>query len=201
MMRFSVSLFMWPFMSPPSVTWHSAGVPDDPESSTAATELERTGLGEGMDPQLAPFFHAWLDTFIFHGRLDPKLRQVTILRVMWRCGQAFEYGNHYRIARNVGVTRNEVLAVRSPTPEQDLDGDIAVVVRAADEVVDDGRSSEGTMQGRAAVSAGRRRHEFVYLVAGSRMVATVGASRREEREPTRAPWPPDGVGPAEFTAA
>src|SRR5262245_21574631 len=114
-----------------------------------------------MDPQLAPFFHAWLDTFIFHGRLDPKLRQVTILRVMWRCGQAFEYGNHYRIARNVGVTRDEVLAVRSPTPEQDLDGDIAVVVRAADEVVDEGRISERTMQELETVFPGPLLHEFV----------------------------------------
>jgi alkylhydroperoxidase/carboxymuconolactone decarboxylase family protein YurZ len=154
-----------------------------------------------MDPQLAPFFHAWLDTFIFHGRLDPKLRQLTILRVMWRCGQAFEYGNHYRIARNVGVTREEVLAIRTATPEQDLHGDVAVVVRAADEVVDDGRISEATMQALEAVFPGPLLAEFVYVVAGYRMFATVGASRREEREPTRAAWPPDGVGPTEVTAA
>ena len=174
---------------------------DEPESSTAAAELERTGLGQGMDPQLAPFFHAWLDTFIFHGRLDPKLRQLTILRVMWRCGQAFEYGNHYRIARNVGVTRDEVLAIRTTTPERDLDGAVAIVVRAADDVVDDGRIAEETMQALETVFPGPLLLEFVYLVAGYRMFATVGASRREEREPTRAPWPPDGVGPPEFTAA
>src|SRR6476646_10926715 len=94
----------------------------EPESSTAAAELERTGLGQGMDPQLVPFFHAWLDTFIFHGRLDPKLRQLTILRVMWRGAQAFENRNNYRIARNVGVTRDEVLAIRTTTPDRDLDG-------------------------------------------------------------------------------
>ena len=173
----------------------------EPESSTAAAELERTGLGQGMDPQLAPFFHAWLDTFIFHGRLDPRLRQLTILRVMWRCGQAFEYGNHYRIARGVGVTRDEVLAIRTTTPDEDLDGDVAIVVRAADEVVDEGRIPEETMAALEAVFPGPLLIEFVYLVAGYRMFATVGASRRDEREPTRAPWPPDGVGPSAFTAA
>ena len=172
-----------------------AGMPDEPDSSTAAAALERTGLGQGMDPQLAPFFHAWLDTFIFHGRLDPKLRQLTILRVMWRCGQAFEYGNHYRIARNVGVTREEVLAVRTATPDRDLDGAVAVVVRAADEVVDDGRISEPTMHALEAVFPGPLLQEFLYLVAGYRMFATVGASRHEERALARAPWPPDGVGP------
>src|SRR5262249_51161455 len=119
---------------------------------------------------------------------------------MWRCGQAFEYGNHYRIARNVGVTREEVLAVRTPTPEQDLDGAVAVVVRAADEVVDDGRISEATMQALEDVFPGPLLLEFVYLVAGYRTFATVGASRREERAPMRAAWPPDGVGPPEVTA-
>jgi hypothetical protein len=171
-------------------------VPDAPESSTAAAALERTGLGEGMDPVLAPFFHAWLDTFIFHGRLDPKLRQLTILRVMWRCGQAFEYGNHYRIARGVGVTREEVLAIRTPSPERDLDGAVAVVVRAADDVVDAGRVSEETMADLESVFPGPLLSEFLYIVAGYRMFATVAASRRSDREPTRAPWPPDGVGPS-----
>ena len=170
---------------------------DERESSTAAAALERTGLGEGIDPALAPFFHAWLDTFIFHGRLDARLRQLTILRVMWRCGQAFEYGNHYRIARNEGVTREEVLAVRTPTPERDLDGAVAVVVRAADEVVDDGAITEETMTALEGVFPGPLLAEFLYVVAGYRMFATVGASRREHREPTRGAWPPDGVGPPE----
>ena len=174
---------------------------EEPESSTAAAELERTGLGRGMDPQLAPFFHAWLDTFIFHGRLDPKLRQLTILRVMWRCGQAFEYGNHYRIARTVGVSREEVLAIRTTAPQRDLDGNVAVVVRAADEVVDAGRISPETLDALESVFPGPLLVEFLYLVAGYRMFATVGASRREEREATRAPWPPDGVGPSGLTAA
>jgi alkylhydroperoxidase/carboxymuconolactone decarboxylase family protein YurZ len=171
-------------------------VTDEREPSTAAAALERTGLGEGIDPALAPFFHAWLDTFIFHGRLDPRLRQLTILRVMWRCGQAFEWGNHYRIARNEGVTREDILAIRTATPDRDLDGAVAVVVRAADDVVDDGRIAEETMAALGTVFPGPLLFEFLYVVAGYRMFATVAASRREDREPARAPWPPDGVGPA-----
>jgi alkylhydroperoxidase/carboxymuconolactone decarboxylase family protein YurZ len=171
-------------------------VTDDRESSTAAAALERTGQGVGIDPALAPFFHAWLDTFIFHGRLDPRLRQLTILRVMWRCGQAFEWGNHYRIARNEGVSREDILAIRTATPDRDLDGAVAVVVRAADDVVDEGRISEETMAALGTVFPGPLLPEFLYVVAGYRMFATVAASRREDREPARAPWPPDGVGPA-----
>ncbi len=166
--------------------------PPGPEPSA----LERIGFAEGIDPHLAPFFETWLDTFIFHGRLDPKLRELAILRVMWRCGQAFEWGNHYGLARNAGVTRDEVLAIRTPDPDRDLDGPVAVVVRAADEVVDAGCLSEATMAALPAVFPDRNlQQEFLYLVSGYRMYATVSASRREPYRGERPPWPPDGVGP------
>jgi len=157
--------------------------------------LQRVGVAGAIDPHLAPFFETWLDTFIFHGRLDPKLRELAILRVMWRCRQAFEWGNHYRLARNAGVTREEVLAIRTATPEHDLAGPVALVVRAADDVVDDGSVSEPTMVALRALFPRGLLDEFLYLVAGYRMFATVSASRREARVGSHAPWPPDGVGP------
>ena len=168
---------------------------DDDSPSTAAAALEQSGLARGMDPHLAPFFHTWLDTFVFHGRLYPQLRELAILRIMWRCGQAFEWGNHYRFAREAGVTRAQVLEIRTPTPARDLDGHIGLVVRAADEVVDDGVVREATMAALRDLFPGPLLDEFLYLLGGYRMYATVSASKREVREPVRPPWPPDGVGP------
>jgi hypothetical protein len=171
------------------------GTPQPPQS--AASALHAAGLAEGLDPHLTPFFETWLDTFIFHGRLDAKLRELAILRIMWRCEQAFEWGNHYRLARNAGVTREQVLAIRTPTPEQDLEGSVAAVVRAADEVVDAGCVTEATMIAlRGLFPDGSLLDEFLYLLGGYRMFATVSASKREAREGAHAPWPPpDGVGP------
>ncbi len=164
------------------------------ESDVSA--LERVGAGDSVDPHLAPFFEIWLDTFLFHGRLDAKLRELAILRIMWRCEQAFEWGNHYRLARNAGVTREEVLAIRTRTPGRDLDGPVAVVVRAADEVVDGTSVSEETMSALRELFRDRGLlNEFLYLLCGYRMFATVSASRREPYAGSRAPWPPDGVGP------
>lgn len=166
-----------------------------PESEPSA--LARVGAGEGLDPHLAPFFETWLDTFLFHGRLDPTLRELAILRIMWRCGQSFEWGNHYRLARSEGTTREEILSIRTSTPERDLDGDVALVVRAADEVVDGLALTEPTMaELRARFSARGLLDEFLYLLGGYRMFATVSASKREVREGAHPPWPPDGVGPS-----
>jgi alkylhydroperoxidase family enzyme len=164
---------------------------------TERPALDRVGAPAEIDPHLAPFFEVWLDTFLFHGRLDARLRELAILRVMWRCGRAFEWGNHYRIARNVGISREEVLAIRTSDPEHDLDGPVAVVVRAADEVVDDGCVSEETMAALPALFPDQLLSEFLFLLAGYRMFATVSASRREERAGSHPPWPPDGVAPPE----
>jgi alkylhydroperoxidase family enzyme len=149
-----------------------------------------------LDLHLRPFFEAWLDTFIYRGRLDAQLRELAILRVMWRCQQAFEWGNHYRHARHAGVTPAQVLAIRTAQPDHDLEGPIRLVVRAADEVVDAGALSEQTasevlaMLGEASLF-----DEFLYVVAGYRMFATVAASRRERYRGAHRLWPPDGIGP------
>jgi hypothetical protein len=164
---------------------------------TPASALERVGAAHALDPHLAPFFETWLDTFVFRGRIDATLRELAILRIMWRCGQAFEWGNHYRLARNVGVTREEVLAIRTSEPDRDLDGPVAVIVRAADEVVDGIAVSEETMSALRAVFPERGLlDEFLYLLGGYRMFATASASRRDARAGSHAPWPPDGVGPS-----
>lgn len=167
----------------------------EPADSPAAAALAASGLDAGMDPHLAPFFTTWLDTFVFRGRLDPRLRELAILRIMWRCGRAFEWGNHYRFARTAGVSREEVVAIRTPDPIRDLRGPVAVVVRAADEVVDTGRVGPATLSEVEAVFPGPLRDEFLYLLGGYRMFATVSASTPDARPPDREPWPPDGVGP------
>lgn len=146
-------------------------------------------------PRLRAFFDCWLDTFVFDGTVDPGLRERTILRVMWRCAQPFEWGNHYRLARKVGLSDDDIVAVRTADPERDLSGAVALVVRAADEVVDVGHLTPETMaECRVLFSDAGQLYEFLYLVAGYRMMASVSASTG--REHTESLWPPDGVGPS-----
>ena len=166
----------------------------------AASELRRLEQREGREadaltnPRLRAFFECWLDTFLFEGAVDARLREQTILRIMWRRGRAYEWGNHYRLARRAGLTDDDVLAVRTDEPARDFTGAASVALRAADEVVDDGRVSEATMtELRDVFPDALLLQEFLYLVAGYQMFATVSASTREEAD--GATWPPDGIGP------
>ena len=172
------------------------------DTTSGAEVLARLRGSPGSDvldssPQLRTFFECWLDTFIFKGRVDAQLRELAILRVMWRCNQSFEWANHYRRALTTGLSPDEVVAIRTKDPERDLPPDVAVVVRAADDVVDRGHIGAGTY---AAVTklfpdAGVR-HEFLYLVAGYRMFASVSATEGTTAEGRGLPvWPPDGVAP------
>jgi len=170
---------------------------DDGGGSTADVRLAALERARGaqVDAHLRPFFVAWLDTFVYHGSIDGRLRELTILRVMWRCGQPYEWGNHYRLGRAAGLTDDEMVAIRTPTPEADLTGPVAVVVRAADDIVDVGHLTAPTMAAvRQLFAEPGLLEEFLYLVAGYRMYAAVSASRGESHEGPL--WPPDGVGPA-----
>jgi hypothetical protein len=176
-----------------------ANPPVSPRSGAevlSRAERDESGSSPSSSP-LAPFFECWLDTFIFNGHIDPKLRELAILRVMWRCDQSFEWAHHYRLARQAGVSREEILAIRTRDPARELQGGVAVVVRAADDIVDQGYLAPTTY---AAIGElfpePELLREFLYLVAGYRMFASVSATTHVTAESSGLRiWPPDGVGP------
>jgi alkylhydroperoxidase family enzyme len=172
--------------------------PDDSGAAVLARFGGQSGSGElDRNPQLGAFFECWLDTFLFNGTVDPRLRELTILRIMWRCAQSFEWANHYRFARRLGVTDEEILAVRSTDPDATLAADAAVVVRAADEMLDLGRLTPETYAAAQALfSEPGVVQEFLYLVGGYRMFAFVSATTGTTAADHDLPfWPPDGAGP------
>ncbi len=173
---------------------------EDTSGPSGASMLAKLEEREGRSPlegspHLRTFFACWLETFLLKGKVDPALRERAVLRVMWRCNQPFEWADHYRLARDIGLSDDEVLAVRTPAPARDLSGGPALVVRAADEVVDLGRLTSATYVECGELFADPSvLLEFLYLVAGYRMFATVSAS--SGRRYDGPPWPPDGVGPS-----
>lgn len=167
----------------------------------AASELRRLEQAEGRaegtlsSPRLRAFFECWLDTFLFEGAVDARLREQVILRIMWRRGRAYEWGNHYRLARRAGLSDDDVRAVRTDDVARDFAGAEAVALRAADEIIDDGQVRDATMiQLRAVFPDALLLQEFLYLVAGYQMFASVSASTRDEADGATT-WPPDGRGP------
>ena len=105
---------------------------DDASAPSGASMLAKLEEREGRNPleespHLRTFFACWLETFLLKGKVDPALRERAVLRVMWRCNQPFEWANHYRLARDIGLSDDEILAVRTSAPARDLSGGLYLV--------------------------------------------------------------------------
>ncbi len=149
-------------------------------------------------PALARYVQCFLDTFLVEGRIDPRLRELTILRVAWRCGQPFEWASHVRVARRVGVSDDDILAVRGGPEAARFGFAEKVLMTAADEVVDQGRITEAT-SAECLVAFGGAEDlalELLHLVAGYRMMAIILSTSQPSLVAAGLTlWPPDGVGP------
>jgi alkylhydroperoxidase family enzyme len=75
--------------------------------------------------------------------LPARERELAILRVGWRCGSDYEFGQHTVIGRREGITDEEIarLAVEPLDGWSEAD---ATIVRAADELVADHTLSDAT---------------------------------------------------------
>ncbi|HEV7649738.1 MAG TPA: carboxymuconolactone decarboxylase family protein [Actinophytocola sp.] len=84
--------------------------------------------------------------------LEPRVRELLILRVAWRCRAAYVWSHHETIGRAAGVTDDD-LATLAADAAADADADAddrdalrAVLLRAADELVADHRLGDPTWQ-------------------------------------------------------
>jgi alkylhydroperoxidase family enzyme len=151
-------------------------------------------------PALAAYVECFLNTFLVHGRLDARLREMVILRIAWDCEQPFEWASHHRIARRVGVSNDDIVGVRDGPTSEFLGMTERTLLTAADEIVVLGRITEATYSDcRSRLGNGDDLAlEFLHMAAGYRMMAIVlSTSNPSLDDAGLALWPPDGVGPAD----
>jgi alkylhydroperoxidase family enzyme len=76
--------------------------------------------------------------------LPARERELAILRVGWRCGSEYEFGQHTVIGREAGVTADEVRALTRPLDEHGWSDDDRALLTAVDELHDDQCISDAT---------------------------------------------------------
>jgi AhpD family alkylhydroperoxidase len=81
------------------------GVPREPVPNVLGTLAHH--------PRLAGAFLAYNTVLLRAPVLDPRLRELMILRVAWRTAAAYEWLQHVRLARRAGVTDEEIEAIGS----------------------------------------------------------------------------------------
>lgn len=87
---------------------------------------------------------------LYRTKLDPKVREMAILRAAHLAGSGYEVRHHERIGLDVGLTDRELVALRSGD-NVTLPENAQLAVRWAEEVVRSGRASQELAQ--AAIEA------------------------------------------------
>jgi 4-carboxymuconolactone decarboxylase len=103
--------------------------------------------------------------------LDPRLRELVILRVAQRSDGAYVWGQHVAIARTVGVSDAQIEALERGETLADVFTDRELTVFAlADEMVDACRASDDTFAAVRALLSPREIVELLLLIGYFRMV-------------------------------
>lgn len=177
----------------------------DPDASRAAAE--RAGVPAGMaelsvfrvllrHEELAAQVNGLLHQLLWKGALEPRLRELIIMRIGWRQGSGYEWAQHWRVARLLEISEDDLLAVRDWRGTARFGPAERAVLAATDETLGAGAISERTWQEiEAAVPDERARLEVVLAIANWTMFAQLLRSLEVPLEDGVDPWPPDGAVP------
>jgi alkylhydroperoxidase family enzyme len=175
------------------------------DAEAAARDVEVPEVMAGLSvfqvllhhPRLAKAVNGLLSVLLFDGRLDVRLRELVIMRIGWLSGSDYEWTQHWRVARSLGVSEEDLLAVRHGPTHPGFGPLEQAVLAAVDETVQTGRISGPTWDACERHLGGDHRVllELVAAIGTWSMIATMLASLEVPLEDGVASWPPTGRPP------
>lgn len=125
------------------------------------------------------------------GAVPAREREIVILRVGWRCGSEYEYGQHTVIGRAAGLTEDEVRRIAVDGVSGWSDDDAALLLMS-DELCRDDVVSDETWKKLSARWSEEDMLELLVLAGYYQLVSGMLNSAGVALEPTTPGWP-DGV--------
>jgi alkylhydroperoxidase family enzyme len=116
-------------------------------------------------PRLLRRVNALGGLFMAHGSLTERERELVVLRTAVRSGSDYEWAQHVPIARRSGLSAEEIDAIRG------ADAGADPVVRAVDELHDDGEVGDATWHALAQRYDDNQLLELLFLIGFYRMLA------------------------------
>jgi alkylhydroperoxidase family enzyme len=126
------------------------------------------------------------------GVLPARVREIVILRVGWRCGSEYEFGQHSVIGSSVGLTDDEIARLADCGAGDWDEGDRALVA-LADELCDADLVSEDTWCALSQRWGDAELLELLVLAGFYRLVSGMLNSVGVALEPQTPRWPRGAV--------
>jgi 4-carboxymuconolactone decarboxylase len=140
-------------------------------------------------PLLLKRFMALGGVFLALNQLPAREREIVILRVAWRTGCVYEFGQHTRIGLDSGLDEEEVVRVAREGDEGWEPAD-AALIKAVDELQAADRLGDDTWAELSERFTEAELLELLALIGFYRMTAGILNSAGVEPEPGVAGWPP-----------
>ena len=152
----------------------------DPSDDTHVHNLPCTQLHH---PELMKRYFPFLAYLLSEGSLPPRLRELAILRVAWLRQAEYEWTQHVLIARTVGVSDDEIRRIAGPIDANRWDPAEGLVIRAVDELIKEGGTSDETWNGLMAHLDQKQMVELIHVIGNYDLIAMFMNSTRMELEP------------------
>ncbi|MBT4042024.1 MAG: carboxymuconolactone decarboxylase family protein [Rhodospirillaceae bacterium] len=146
-------------------------------------------------PELAGVVAKQLAMLLYRGnKLDERLRELIIMRIGWRTGAMYEWTQHWPVSLRIGLSEEEILAVRDPANATCLGAAELAVLAATDDVLDNGGVGEAAWQACGKhLHTNEERLELVAAICNWNTFSIMLKSLHIGLEDGVAAWPPDGV--------
>ena len=149
-------------------------------------------------PRVAKAINDLLFSLLVGSDLDARLRELIIMRIGWTTGSVYEWTQHWRVALQIGVDEEELLAVRDWRAHDRWSTTDRAILTATDETLATGCISPGTWAECAKhLGSETERLELVAAIGCWSMISGLLRSLEVPLEEGVLPWPPDGATPAE----
>ncbi len=103
-------------------------------------------------------------TAMFNGRIPPRERELTILRIGWLCGAPYEYGQHVVIAKRHGITSEEIAMVREGSGAPGWSDHERAILKGVEELLDNKAMTDATWNTLAETWDEARMIEYTMVV-------------------------------------
>lgn len=148
-------------------------------------------------PELAARLNGLLHQLLWQGRLDPRLRELAIMRIGWVTGSVYEWTQHWTVALGLDIPPDDVLAVRDWRASDRLTAADRAVLAATDETLESGAvSAETWAEVETHLATAEERLELVAAIGNWRTFSQLLRTVEVPLEPGVEAWPPDGRSPA-----
>jgi alkylhydroperoxidase family enzyme len=159
----------------------------DPVRGSDTTVLNVMGT-LAQHPELLRRWLGFATYLLNDSTLEPRLRELVVLRVGWRCRSPYEWGQHVHVGRRAGVTDEDLHRLTIGPAGEGWSAGEAAALRAADELIDRHSIGDETWQGLEQHFTTQQTLDLVFLVGQYQLVSAALNACRVERD--------DGLDPA-----